>query len=129
MPSSLESALTIPAHALAATTLEPTALGPLPPDVLAEATFGLRYDVGDTLGEGGVGIVRTCVDRRIGRDIAIKSVKPGRGSHGDAGTRFLREACVQGQLKHPAIVPVYDLGRDLEGSVYFTMKRLRGATF
>ncbi|HEY3817132.1 MAG TPA: protein kinase [Polyangiaceae bacterium] len=129
MPSSLESALTIPAHALAATTLEPTALGPLPPDVLAEATFALRYEVGDTLGEGGMGIVRTCVDRRIGRDIALKSVKPGRGSHGDAGTRFLREACVQGQLEHPAIVPVYDLGRDPDGTLYFTMKRIRGMTF
>ncbi len=129
MPSSLESALTIPAHALAATTLEPTALGPLPPDVLAEATFGLRYDVGETLGEGGMGIVRSCIDRRIGRDIAIKSVKPGRGSHGDAGTRFLREACVQGQLEHPAIVPVYDLGRDPDGTLYFTMKRIRGMTF
>jgi serine/threonine-protein kinase len=129
MPSSLESALTIPAHALAATTLDPTALGPLPPDVLAEATFGVRYEVGDTLGEGGMGIVRTCVDRRIGRDIAIKSVKPGRGTHGDAGTRFLREACVQGQLEHPAIVPVYDLGRDPDGTLYFTMKRIRGMTF
>jgi serine/threonine-protein kinase len=129
MPSSLESALTIPAHALAATTLDPTVLGPLPPDVLAEATFGTRYDIGDTLGEGGMGIVRTCVDRRIGRDIAIKSVKPGRGTHGDAGTRFLREACVQGQLEHPAIVPVYDLGRDPDGTLYFTMKRIRGMTF
>jgi len=129
MPSSLESALTIPAHALAATTLEPTALGPLPPDVLAEATFGVRYGVGDTLGEGGMGIVRTCLDRRIGREIAIKSVKPGRGTHGDAGPRFLREACVQGQLEHPAIVPVYDLGRDPDGTLYFTMKRVRGMTF
>jgi hypothetical protein len=129
MPSSLESALTIPAHALAATTLEPTALGPLPPDVLAEATFALRYEVGDTLGEGGMGVVRTCIDRRIGREIAIKSVKPGRGTHGDAGTRFLREACVQGQLEHPAIVPVYDLGRDPDGTLYFTMKRVRGMTF
>jgi serine/threonine-protein kinase len=129
MPSSLESALTIPAHALAATTLEPTALGPLPPDVLAEATFGFRYDVGDTLGEGGMGVVRKCLDRRIGREIAMKSVKPGRGTHGDAGTRFLREACVQGQLEHPAIVPVYDLGRDPDGTLYFTMKRIRGMTF
>ncbi|MGH7295632.1 MAG: protein kinase domain-containing protein, partial [Polyangiaceae bacterium] len=119
MPSSLESALTIPAHALAATTLEPTALGDLPPDILTESAYTARYDVGETLGEGGMGIVRSCLDRRIGREIAIKSVKPGSGSHGDSGARFLREACVQGQLEHPGIVPVYDLGRDADGTLYF----------
>jgi serine/threonine-protein kinase len=129
MPSSLESALTIPAHALAATTLDPTALGALPPDVLSDASYGSRYDVGNVLGEGGMGVVRSCVDRRIGREIAVKSVKPGRGSQGDSGVRFLREACVQGQLEHPAIVPVYDLGRDPDGILYFTMKRIRGMTF
>ncbi|HEY8088920.1 MAG TPA: protein kinase [Polyangiaceae bacterium] len=128
MPS-LESALTIPAHALAATTLEPTALGALPPDVLTESSYDGRYAVGETLGEGGMGVVRSCLDRRIGREIAMKSVKPGSGSHGDSGIRFLREACVQGQLEHPAIVPVYDLGRDTEGTLYFTMKKVRGMTF
>ncbi|HEY6461695.1 MAG TPA: hypothetical protein VIY73_16120, partial [Polyangiaceae bacterium] len=129
MPSSLESALTIPAHALAATTIEPTALGTLPPDVLSDASYATRYDVGSVLGEGGMGVVRSCVDRRIGREVAVKSVKPGRGSQGDSGVRFLREACVQGQLEHPAVVPVYDLGRDPDGILYFTMKRIRGMTF
>jgi serine/threonine-protein kinase len=42
--------------------------------------------------------------------------------------RFLREARVQGQLEHPSIVPVYDLGADGEGRAYFTMKRVRGLT-
>jgi serine/threonine-protein kinase len=128
-PSSLESALTIPAYALAATTLDPTGLGNLPPDLLTETTFGARYELGEMIGEGGMGVVRSCVDRRIGREIAIKSVKPGRGSGGDSAIRFLREACVQGQLEHPAIVPVHDLGRDADGTLYFTMKRIRGMTF
>jgi eukaryotic-like serine/threonine-protein kinase len=127
--SSPASAVTIPAHALAATTLEPTGLGDLPPDVLTAVAFDERYAVGSSIGEGGMGIVRSCLDRRIGREVAIKSVKPGSGSHGDVGARFLREACVQGQLEHPAVVPVYDLGRDPEGLLYFTMKRVRGMTF
>jgi hypothetical protein len=73
--------------------------------------------------------VHACRDRRIGRDVALKMVRSEHAARGDLVTRFLREACVQGQLEHPAIVPVYDLGRDPEGNVYFTMKRLRGATF
>jgi serine/threonine-protein kinase len=123
-----ESAVTIPAHA-AVTTIAPTDLGELPPDVLADSAFPLRYATGDTLGEGGMGVVRACVDRRIGREVAIKIVRPGDGSRGDLKARFLREACVQGQLEHPSIVPVYDLGRDPDGTLYFTMKRVRGSTF
>jgi serine/threonine-protein kinase len=132
MPGMPESAVTIPDHALvaaAATTIAPTDVGDLPPDLLADSAFPLRYLKGDLLGEGGMGVVRTCVDRRIGREVAIKIVRPGEGSRGDLKARFLREACVQGQLEHPAIVPVYDLGRDPEGTLYFTMKRVRGSTF
>ncbi len=127
-----ESAVTIPDHALASaanTTLAPTDVGELPPDVLADSAFPLRYVTGETLGEGGMGVVRACVDQRIGREVAIKIVRPGEGSRGDLKARFLREACVQGQLEHPSIVPVYDLGRDPDGTLYFTMKRIRGSTF
>jgi hypothetical protein len=42
--------------------------------------------------------------------------------------RFLREARVQGQLEHPGIVPVHDIGVSPEGATYFTMKRVRGMT-
>jgi eukaryotic-like serine/threonine-protein kinase len=129
MPPSPETAVTIPAHVAAATTIEPTSMGELPPDLLADDAFAGRYAVGDSIGEGGMGVVRACLDRRIGREVAIKSVKLGTGSRGDVGGRFLREACVQGQLEHPAIVPVYDLGRDPDGVLYFTMKRVRGMTF
>jgi serine/threonine-protein kinase len=123
-----ESAVTIPDH-LVATTLAPTDLGELPPDLLSDASFSARYVAGEQLGEGGMGVVRACTDQRIGREVAMKIVRPGEGSGGDLKARFLREACVQGQLEHPAIVPVYDLGRDGQGTLYFTMKRVRGSTF
>jgi eukaryotic-like serine/threonine-protein kinase len=113
----------------AITTIAPTDVGELPPDMLADATFEARYAVGEVLGEGGMGIVRTTADKRIGREVAMKLVRPGEGSRGDLKARFLREACVQGQLEHPSIVPVYDLARDPEGTLYFTMKRVRGASF
>jgi serine/threonine-protein kinase len=127
MPESPPNAVTLPAHLLAHTTIAPTEVGDLPPDALVDDTFAGRYAVGDTLGEGGMGVVRRCVDRRIGREVAIKSVK-GTATEGGLGARFLHEACVQGQLEHPAIVSVYDVGRDGDGVAYFTMKRVRGVT-
>jgi serine/threonine-protein kinase len=124
-----DHAATVPGGRSGVTTIAPTDVGELPPDLLADATFEARYVVGQVLGEGGMGVVRTTLDRRIGREVAMKLVRPGEGSRGDLKGRFLREACVQGQLEHPAIVPVYDLARDPEGTLYFTMKRVRGASF
>lgn len=124
-----DHAATLPSPRSAITTIAPTDVGELPPDMLADTTFETRYGVGEVIGEGGMGVVRTTVDKRIGREVAMKLVRPGEGSRGDLKARFLREACVQGQLEHPAIVPVYDLARDPEGTLYFTMKRVRGATF
>jgi serine/threonine-protein kinase len=87
-----------------------------------------RYTIGDVIGEGGMGEVRLCKDARIGRDVAMKVVHRSRGSRSDMRTRFLREARVQGQLEHPAIVPVYDVDVLPDGALYFTMKRIRGVT-
>jgi serine/threonine-protein kinase len=98
-------------------------------DVHDERALAMRYAIADKLGEGGMGVVHACRDRRIGRDVALKMMRGEHAARADLVARFLREACVQGQLEHPAIVPVYDLGRDLDGNAYFTMKRLRGATF
>ena len=98
------------------------------PAPLHEATFDGRYEDRARLGEGGMGEVRLCRDRRIGREIAVKVIKDGQGSHGDARLRFERVARVQGQLEHPSVVPVYDLGIRPDGSAFFTMKRVRGET-
>ena len=88
-------------------------------------TFDDRYRFEVQLGEGGMGIVSLCLDRAIGRSVAMKVVRDRES--GDT-TRFLREARVQGQLEHPSIVPVYDLGIDPRGHAFFTMKRVRGTT-
>jgi eukaryotic-like serine/threonine-protein kinase len=93
---------------------------------LDELQGDTRYEARALLGRGGMGEVQLCKDLRIGRDIAMKVIRDGRGSRSDAQLRFLREARVQAQLEHPSIVPVYDLGRTEEGQVYFTMKRVRG---
>ncbi|WP_438014536.1 serine/threonine-protein kinase [Sorangium sp. So ce315] len=92
------------------------------------ASDGPRYEVRSLLGVGGMGEVHFCRDRRIGRDVAMKVIRTEHLGDTTLRHRFIREARVQGQLEHPSIVPVYDLGVDPKGSAYFTMKRLRGMT-
>jgi serine/threonine protein kinase len=76
---------------------------------LEDAGFDDRYQVGIELGKGGMGEVRVCRDLRLGRTVALKTaLNSGRAE--ESLIRFLRKARVQGQLEHPAIVPVYDSG-------------------
>lgn len=106
---------------------EPSSLGD-PDAELVVYPLEERYEARITLGEGGMGEVRLCRDRTIGREVAMKVVRPSVSTRKDVRARFVREARVQGQLEHPAIVPVYDFGLDAEGRAFFTMKRVRGVT-
>jgi serine/threonine-protein kinase len=92
------------------------------------ASGGERYHDEGTLGRGGMGIVSLRLDRKIGRRVAAKELRPELAADEASRARFLREAQVQGQLEHPAVPPLYDLGERANGSLYFTMKTLRGVT-
>lgn len=85
-----------------------------------------RYSGRGVLGEGGMGEVRLYRDEVIGREVAMKVLLPERQDDPVGRARFLREALVQGQLEHPSIVPVYDVGTTASGHPYFTMKRIVG---
>ncbi|MBX3460595.1 MAG: protein kinase [Planctomycetes bacterium] len=96
-----------------------------------------RYNVLREFARGGMGRVLLALDTTVGREIAIKEILPatgGSGRHPATDTtvanveRFLREARVTGQLEHPNIVPVYEIGTREDGSVYYTMKFVRGET-
>ncbi len=87
-----------------------------------------RYEAAEQLGEGGMGEVLLCRDRQIGRDVAMKVIRAEHMQNPEVRARFEREARVQGQLEHPAVVPVYDLGIRPGGAAFFTMKRVRGLT-
>jgi serine/threonine-protein kinase len=86
-----------------------------------------HYQVGEVIGAGGMGEVILAHDPQFGRDIAIKRMRDPAASE-EALSRFLREARIQARLDHPAIVPVHELGRDADGTQYFTMKRVSGVT-
>lgn len=91
-------------------------------------TFDDRYRFERNLGRGGMGEVKLYWDEQIGRPVAIKTIREDRETTTDLETRFLREARTQGQLEHPAIVPVHELGRLSDGSAFFAMKEVSGAT-
>jgi len=76
---------------------------------------------------GGMGTVWLAQDTRIGRDVALKELRVHEAADAPVATRFLREARITGQLEHPGVVPVYDLGRDpATGRPYYTMRFVRG---
>lgn len=128
MPETLVAApkRPIPAESSAGTLHSPSNAPPVPRGTPANR-FERRYSKRRTLGSGGMGEVVLFRDQTIGREVALKVIRD-QHQHSEARMRFLREARVQGQLEHPAIVPVYDLGVDPQGNLYFTMKRLRGMT-
>ncbi len=95
---------------------------------LAARLFDERYAVEKRLGSGGMGEVFACRDRRIGRTVAVKQLRPEHGPREELVLRFEQEAKIQGRLEHPGVVPVYDVGLKEDGSLYFTMKRVYGLT-
>lgn len=81
--------------------------------------------LGQTLGEGGMGLVRLATQRSLGRQVAVKTLKSDAKSE-RATLRLLREAWVTGSLEHPNIVPVYDLGLGDDGSPIIVLKLIEG---
>jgi serine/threonine protein kinase/formylglycine-generating enzyme required for sulfatase activity len=96
-----------------------------------------RYAIEGEVGKGGMGIVFRVRDTRLDRLLAMKVIA-GQAPVVPSGetppveprrlARFLKEARLMGQLDHPGIAPVYELGLDAEGRAYFTMKLVRGIT-
>lgn len=101
---------------------------PVNPGAASLDSAAERYHLDRELGRGSMGEVHLCRDAWVGREVAMKVLLPAHRPDPQLRARFLREACVQGQLEHPSIVPVYDVGVDATGAMYFTMKRLRGKT-
>jgi len=90
-----------------------------------EADKTLRYQHQGLLGQGGNGVVISVYDKKMRRPVALKLASTS-ASEREAQARFLREAQVTGQLTHPNVMPVYDIGTDLDGHVFFTMKQVQG---
>gem|GEM_PF-516766 len=87
-----------------------------------------RYQIAGELARGGVGVVLKGRDVDLGRDVAMKILRDEHAKRGDVVERFVEEAQIGGQLQHPGIVPVYELGVSADRRPYFTMKLIKGRT-
>ncbi|MBN2714070.1 MAG: serine/threonine protein kinase [Planctomycetes bacterium] len=83
-----------------------------------------KYVILDEMAKGGMGKILRAVDRDIHRPVAMKVII-GRADE-EQRARFVEEAQITGQLEHPNIVPVHELGIDPEGNIYFSMKLMKG---
>jgi serine/threonine-protein kinase len=86
-----------------------------------------RYEPVRPLGAGGQAEVSLARDQDIDRPVAVKRLLPDRVND-DAVLRFAEEIRTVGQLEHPNIVPIHDVGVDGDGQYYFVMKYVEGET-
>ncbi|MDC0717548.1 WD40 repeat domain-containing serine/threonine protein kinase [Nannocystis bainbridge] len=82
-----------------------------------------RYQFGAPFAAGGLGVIRRAYDRRLRRVVAVKELRSGDPA---AARRFELEAAITARLEHPAIVPLYDVGRSADGEPYYCMKLVDG---
>jgi serine/threonine-protein kinase len=96
------------------------------PGVVADGK--VRYELANTLGEGGVGEVIKARDNDIERDVAIKRLRPEMRASNANVLRFAEEVRTVGRLEHPNIVPIHDVGVHEDGELFFVMKYVEGET-
>lgn len=90
-----------------------------------------RYRLGDVIGTGGMSEVYRATDSLLGRDVAIKMLRPEMARDVNFRERFRKEAQNSGRLNHPNIVAVYDTGEaDEDGMAipYIVMELVHGRT-
>lgn len=92
-----------------------------------------RYELGPLLGRGGMASVYAATDTRLGREVAVKVLRPDLARDPAFQARFRREAQSAASLNHPSVVAVYDTGEDeQEGTAerlpYIVMERVHGVT-
>jgi serine/threonine-protein kinase len=91
-----------------------------------------RYELGERIGTGGFGVVYHARDTELGRELAIKVLRPEYQSQPDVVARFLKEARAAAQIDHPGIVTVFECGTinasgtAQDGNAYIAMELLRG---
>ncbi len=101
---------------------EPRASAPLGPVPVSAH----RYEVLDEIGRGGMGRILRARDTEIGREVALKVLHGGGAAPESAVRRFWIEVQATGQLEHPSIIPVHDVGRLPSGELFYVMKVLSG---
>jgi serine/threonine protein kinase/tetratricopeptide (TPR) repeat protein len=79
------------------------------------------------LGGGGMGVVFLARQESLGREVALKLIRPDQLYFPGVRARFQREAAAIARLSHPGIVPIHVVGEE-DGVPYFAMERVVGCT-
>jgi WD40 repeat protein/serine/threonine protein kinase/tetratricopeptide (TPR) repeat protein len=87
-----------------------------------------RYELQGEIARGGMGAILKGRDMDLGRDLAIKVLLDEHKHKPDVIQRFIEEAQIGGQLQHPGIAPVYELGQFADRRPFFSMKLVKGET-
>jgi eukaryotic-like serine/threonine-protein kinase len=87
-----------------------------------------RYRIDGEIARGGMGAVLKGRDPDLGRDVALKVLREDLRDNADMVRRFVEEAQIGGQLQHPGIVPIYELGTFGDSRPFFAMKLVKGRT-
>ena len=86
----------------------------------------LHYDVIESLGEGGMGVVYKALDTRLNRPVALKFITPSRVGDPQDRARLVNEARSAASLRHPNICTVYDIEETSDGQTFISMAYLEG---
>lgn len=87
-----------------------------------------RYQLQGEIARGGMGAILKGRDTDLGRDLAIKVLLDVHKDKPEVVQRFIEEAQIGGQLQHPGIAPVYELGQFVDKRPFFSMKLVKGET-
>jgi tetratricopeptide (TPR) repeat protein/class 3 adenylate cyclase len=87
-----------------------------------------RYEILDTLGGGGMGVVYTARDPRLERVVALKFLPPHLGADEHAKERFLVEAQAAAALDHPNVCTIHEIGETDDGQLFLAMPFYEGET-
>jgi serine/threonine protein kinase len=86
------------------------------------------YELLDEVGRGGMGVVYRARDVALGRDVAVKLLAERYPLGSPAAQRFVNEARITGQLQHPGIPAVHQVGHLPDGRPFLAMKLIKGCT-
>ncbi len=97
-------------------------------EIVGSADSPPRLRLFGEIARGGMGAVLKGRDADLGRDLAVKVLLESHSGKPELVRRFVEEAQIGGQLQHPGVVPVYELGSFPDRRPFFTMKLVKGRT-
>ncbi|MCC8166554.1 MAG: protein kinase, partial [Planctomycetes bacterium] len=117
-----------PADFLASVTIRTSRLSHQPPGRGERVATADNNDfvVTGALGRGGMGVVYSAKQSSLNREVAVKMISPETADREGPRRKMVAEALVTGDLDHPNIIPIYDLGRTESGDLFYAMKIVRG---